>query len=56
MTEQKLLEEDLWNQLGIKITFERPASMAPDMAMNEAKNTSQTSFQPKDAQVTGGNE
>lgn len=56
MSEQKLLEDDLWNQLMIKIKFERPNSLQGNMQANEAKNTSQTSFQPKDFAITGGRE
>lgn len=50
------LEADLWNQLAIRIKFNKPASLSSDMQQNEAKNTSQTGFQPKDTTVTGGNE
>lgn len=49
---QLLLEADLWNQLQIKIKFNRPPSLSDNMQQNEAKNTSQTSFQPKDEAVT----
>lgn len=53
---QLLLEKDIYNQLGIKITFNRPASLQDNIQSNEAKNTSQTGFQPKDMTVTGGRE
>lgn len=56
MAEQRLLEQDIWNQLHIKIKFERPTSLMDNLASNEAKNTSQTSLQPKDFAVTGGRE
>ncbi len=55
-TEQRLLEQDIWSQLNLKIEFEAPTSMMGNMMMNEAKNTSQTGFQPKDAKITGGRE
>lgn len=56
ISEQRQLEQDIWNQLAIKITFTKPASIADNIQMNEAKNTSQTNLQPKDTMVTGGNE
>lgn len=56
MTEQTLLEQDIWNQLHMRVTFERPASLQDNMQSNEAKNTSQTGFQSKDFSVTGGRE
>ncbi len=49
--EQKLLEKDLWNQLGIKLTFNRPPSLKDDMQSSEAKNTGQVGFQPKETGI-----
>ena len=46
------LEADLWSQLAIRITFNKPTSLKEDMSSNEAANTSQTSFQPKDTTAT----
>lgn len=54
--EQTILEGDLWQQLGIKIKFNRPPSLQDNIQSNEAKNTSQTSFQPKDMAVSMGRE
>jgi len=51
MREQRELEGDLWNQLGIEIMFERPVSIKENLVENEAANTGQTSFQPKEAEV-----
>lgn len=48
---QVLLEADIWNQLFIRIKFNRPASLQDNIQSNEAKNTSQTGFQPKDMSV-----
>jgi hypothetical protein len=48
---QHLLETDLWNQVGIILTFNRPASLSDNIQSNEEKNTSQTGFQPKDMSV-----
>ena len=45
---QTLLEADIWKQLGIKIKFNRPPSLQDNIQSNEAKNTSQLNFQPKD--------
>ena len=50
MTEQRLMEQDIWNQLAIKITFSRPASISSTMQESEAANTGQTSFQLNDVQ------
>lgn len=54
--EQTLLEEDLWNQVGIKLTFNRPPSLMDSMKSSEAKNTGQVGFQPKEAGFTMGAE
>lgn len=43
--EQQELEADLWNQLAIRIRFNRPPSLSSAMAQSEAKNTGQTNFQ-----------
>jgi len=48
---QVLLEADIWNQLSIGIKFNRPASLQDNIQSNEAKNTSQTGFQPNDMAV-----
>jgi hypothetical protein len=48
---QVLMEQDLWQQLGVRIKFRRPPSLQDNMQENEAKNTSQTGFQPKDTEV-----
>lgn len=51
MTEQMLLEADLWNQLAIKIEFERPVSLKEELMGSEEKNTGQVGFQPKETQA-----
>ena len=53
MTEQRLMEQDIWNQLAIRITFERPASISSTMQMSEAANTGQTGVQQNDMQPKG---
>jgi len=50
--EQRLLEQDIWNQLGIKITFERPVSLKEDILTSEAANTGQVGFQPNETEAT----
>ena len=50
--EQTLLEADIWNQLAIRIKFNRPASLGGTVQEDEAKNTGQVGFQPNDAQAT----
>ena len=48
MTEQRLMEQDVWSQLAIRITFNRPASISSTMQTSEAANTGQTNIQPSD--------
>jgi len=48
---QLLLEADLKQQLGYRITFNRPPSLQDNIQSNETKNTSQMGFQPKDMSV-----
>ena len=52
MTEQRLLEQDIWNQLGIKLTFNRPTSLKDNVQSDEAANTGQVGFQPSETQPT----
>lgn len=54
MTEQRLLEQDIWNQLKRRIKFERPNSLKEEMQQSEAANTGQVGFQPNDTQVGKG--
>lgn len=42
------LEKDIWNQLGLKIKFNKPASLRSEMLSSEEKNTGQIGFQPND--------
>lgn len=49
--EQTLLEQDIWNQLAIRVKFNRPASLGGTMQEDEEKNTGQTGFQPKEMGV-----
>lgn len=51
-TEQTELEADLWNQVAIRVKFNRPPSLAGMMRESEEKNTGQTGFQPTETQVT----
>ena len=45
------MEEDLFNQLGIEVTFERQASLG-GLQNNEGKNTGQVSIQPNDVEAS----
>jgi len=52
--EQTLLEQDLWNQLAIKIKFNRPPSLSGVMQSDEKKNTGQVGIQPNEVTATMG--
>lgn len=49
--EQKDLEDDLWNQQAISITFNRPPSLGGLVSEDMAKNTGQQNIQPNDVSV-----
>ena len=48
--EQLDMENELWQQVAIKIKFNRPPSLAPKTQENAEKNTGQTSIQPAEAE------
>lgn len=48
------LEADLWNQCGIKIKFNKPASLKNELLDSEQKNTGQVGFQPSDSRAGVG--
>ena len=50
--EQKMLEADIWNQLAIRVKFNRPPSLDKPMQEEEQKNAGQVGFQSND--VTAG--
>ena len=51
--EQVDLEGDLWNQLAVKIKFNRPPSLGGmQPQLDEAKNTGQISIQPNDVEAS----
>ncbi len=52
--EQLELEADLWNQVAIRVKFNRPPQITAAEQESEIKNTGQTAFQPKDAEITPG--
>lgn len=54
VTRQRKLEKDLFQQVGLKITFNRPVSLKEDVQDSETKNTGQVGFQPNDTQVGVG--
>lgn len=52
--EQTLLEADLFAQLGISVTFNRPASLGGVIQSDESKNTGQTGFQANEVTAQAG--
>jgi len=48
--EQLETEDELWQQVAIKIKFNRPPSLAPKTQENAEKNTGQTAIQPNEAE------
>ena len=52
--EQTLLEQDLWNQIAIKLKFGRPPSLSGVLQESEEKNTGQTGIQPNEVTATAG--
>lgn len=52
MKEQRELEQDIWNQLALKIKFDRPVSLKSDIKEDEAANTGQVGFQPNETEAT----
>lgn len=46
------LEKDIWNQLQLRVTFNRPASLMDNVQTDEQANTGQVGFQAND--VTAG--
>jgi len=51
MAEQRELEQDIWKQLGLKITFNRPVSLKEEVVSSEAANTGQVGFQNKESSI-----
>jgi hypothetical protein len=47
ITEQRILEQDIWNQLNIRITFDRPVSLKEQEQGDESAN-GQLNFQPNE--------
>lgn len=52
--EIKELEDDLFNQLGIRIKFNLPPSLKQELVNTEQANSSQTNFQPNDTIAGSG--
>jgi len=46
------LQDDIWNQLAIRLSFIKQNSLMDSMTSSENKNTGQVGFQPKDSQAT----
>lgn len=51
LRELKDLEDDIWNQLGIRGTFKEQVSLAEGMNDTANKSNAQTGFQPSDTEV-----
>ena len=49
--EQTLLESDLWNQLAIKLKFNRPPSLSGMMRQDEIKNSGMLGMQQNEAEM-----
>lgn len=52
--EHEELEADLWNQLGLRVEFNKPASLQQQQQQSEAANTGQVGFQQNDTEVGVG--
>lgn len=52
--EQRELEADLWNQVAVKVTFSKPASLKSEMLSSEDKTKEQVGFQPNDTEAGVG--
>ena len=50
--EQRELEADLWNQIAVRVTFNKPASIKNELLQSEDKNTGQVGIQPKETTAT----
>ena len=50
--EQKEIEDQLWNQLAIRIKFNKPVGLKDELQQDEIKNTGQTKIQPNEATAT----
>ena len=50
--EQTLLENSLWNQVAIRVKFNRPATLSGVIQQDEAKNTGQIGIQPNDMEAS----
>jgi hypothetical protein len=53
-SEQRYIEETLWNQLAIRIKLNAPPSIEPKLQQDQAKDAGQTGFQPSDTQAGVG--
>lgn len=52
LREQTELEADLWNQLAVRVKFNKPASIKNELLQSEQKNTGQTGIQPTETTAT----
>ncbi len=54
LKEQRELEADYLNQIGVEIKFNKPASLKNELLDSEEKNTGQVGFQPNEVQAQVG--
>ena len=52
--EQVELQADLWNQIQLRVQFNKPVSLKNELLTSESKNTGQTSFQPNEVGIGQG--
>ncbi len=52
--ESMLMEKALWNQVAIKVRFNRPPDLNTNLNRDEAKDTGQLGIQPNDANIETG--
>ncbi len=52
LSEKREMEQDLWNQLGIRIKFTRAPSLLGEAVMTESKNAGQIGMQPNEAMMS----
>ena len=50
-SEKRQLEQDLWNQMAIKVKFTRAPSLLGEAVGTEQKNAGQTGIQPNEVQI-----
>ena len=52
ISEKRILEQNIWNQLAIRIKFDRSPSLLGEEQSTQSKNAGQTGIQPNETEVT----